>query len=162
MKGLRIGYGFDVHVLAPGRALKLGGIRIPHTHGAQGHSDADVLLHALCDALLGALALGDIGQHFPNTDPKYKEIDSRKLLEIVYTKVRTAGYVLVNMDALICLEEPILAPFIAEMRKQISLLLQVDIDRVSIKATTGEQIGFVGRKEGLAAQVAVLITQQDK
>ena len=162
MIDIRIGQGYDVHRLAAGRSLRIGGVDIPHTAGSLGHSDADVLLHALCDALLGALALGDIGQHFPDTDSNYKDIDSRELLTEVYKKVKIAGYVIMNIDAWVCLERPKIATYIGAIREQIATLLDCSVKQVSVKATTGEQIGFVGREEGLAAQAIVLLSRQHR
>ena len=156
---IRIGQGYDVHRLVAGRSLRIGGVDIPHTVGSLGHSDADVLLHALCDALLGAVALGDIGQHFPDTDPTYKSIDSRDLLTEVYKKVNKKDYVIVNMDAIVCLERPKISAYIGDMRKQIANLLSCSVEMISIKATTGEKIGFVGREEGISSQVVVLLSQ---
>ena len=157
MDTLRIGQGYDMHRLVPGRALVLGGVRIPSEKGAEGHSDADVLLHATCDALLGALALGDIGQHFPDTDPKYKGIDSRELLKSVYKKVSDENYQLSNMDATICLEKPKIAAHIDKIRAEIATLLHTDVKNISVKATTGEKIGTIGREEGLSAHVSLLL-----
>lgn len=155
--GYRIGYGIDFHQLKEGRSLWIGGIEIPHTKGSLGHSDADVLLHAICDALLGSLALGDIGVHFPNTDPAYKDIDSKILLKESYHKIKEKGYRVVNIDASVCLEMPKIKPHIDDMRHTISSILEVSIDDVSIKATTTERMGFAGREEGLFAQAVVLI-----
>lgn len=156
---LRIGSGIDFHQLAEGRALWIGGIQIPHHKGAVGHSDADVLLHAICDALLGALALGDIGQHFPNTDDAFKNIDSKILLEKCVELVQSKGYSVVNVDATLCLEAPKIRPYVTSMQETIAPLLGVAIDAVSIKATTTEKMGFAGREEGLMAQATVLLQQ---
>jgi 2-C-methyl-D-erythritol 2,4-cyclodiphosphate synthase len=156
---LRIGSGIDFHQLAEGRALWIGGIQIPHHKGAVGHSDADVLLHAICDALLGALALGDIGQHFPNTDEAYKNIDSKILLKKCVELIRFKGYLVVNVDATLCLEEPKIRPYVTKMQETIAPLLGVELDAVSIKATTTEKMGFAGREEGLMAQATVLLQQ---
>ncbi|MFM2118311.1 MAG: hypothetical protein RL316_1501 [Bacteroidota bacterium] len=156
---LRIGSGIDFHQLAEGRALWIGGIQIPHHKGAVGHSDADVLLHAICDALLGALALGDIGQHFPNTDDAFKNIDSKILLEKCVELIRSKGYSVVNVDATLCLEAPKIRPYVTSMQETIAPLLGVAIDAVSIKATTTEKMGFAGREEGLMAQATVLLQQ---
>ena len=153
----RIGFGIDFHQLAAGRELWLGGVRIPHEKGAIGHSDADVLLHAICDALLGALALGDIGVHFPNDDPAYKNIDSKVLLSKAHSLVQGKLYRVVNIDASVCLEAPKIVAYKDEMRKTIAGILQLTIDDVSIKATTTEQMGFVGRGEGLIAYATVLL-----
>ena len=156
---LRIGSGIDFHQLAEGRALWIGGIQIPHHKGAVGHSDADVLLHAICDALLGALALGDIGQHFPNTDDAFKNIDSKILLKKCVELIKSKGYSVVNVDATLCLEAPKIRPYVTKMQETIAPLLGVAIDAVSIKATTTEKMGFAGREEGLMAQATVLLQQ---
>lgn len=157
MKPVRIGYGYDVHQFDEGRKLVLGGVEIPHSKGLLGHSDADVLLHAITDALLGALALGDIGRHFPDTDPKYKDADSLKLLSLCYQKVQDEGYELGNLDATVVAEQPKLRPYIDEIRHKISKCLHCNVEDVSIKATTSEKMGFVGREEGVAAAAVVLI-----
>jgi len=154
---IRIGTGFDVHKLAPGLPLIIGGVRIPHSSGFVAHSDGDVLIHAICDALLGALALGDIGQHFPDTDEAYKGIDSKLLLTHVYKLVRQKGYKLVNIDSVIMAQSPKMAPHLTNMREQLARILVVNIDQVGIKATTTEKLGFVGREEGIAAQTVVLL-----
>lgn len=153
----RIGTGYDVHRLAEGRTLRLGGVQIPFAKGCLAHSDGDVLLHAVCDALLGALALGDIGGHFPDNDPQYKNISSIILLERVYDLVLQKGFRLVNMDATILLQEPKITPYIADMRNQIAQTLDVEIEAVSIKATTTEGLGFIGNGEGVAAQAVVML-----
>lgn len=155
----RIGTGIDFHQLAEGRSLWIGGIQIPHHKGAVGHSDADVLLHAICDALLGALALGDIGEHFPNTDPTYKNIDSKILLSHCVELIQSKGYAVVNVDATLCLEAPKIRPYVAQMQQAIAPLMGLSIDAVSIKATTTEKMGFAGREEGLMAQATVLLQQ---
>jgi len=155
--GYRIGFGVDFHQLAEGRELWLGGVRIPHTRGSLGHSDADVLLHAICDALLGALNLGDIGQHFPNTDPAYKDIDSKVLLQKSYALVKERNYRLVNVDSTVCLEAPKIMKYADAMRAAMADVLEVGKDDISIKATTTEQMGFVGRGEGLMAYATVLL-----
>jgi len=155
--GFRIGSGIDFHQLAEGRKLLIGGVEIPHSKGSVGHSDADVLLHAICDALLGALALGDIGIHFPNTSPDYKDIDSKILLKLSYDKIKNAGYHVVNVDSTICLEEPKVKPYVAAMCRSIAEILEVEIGDVSVKATTTEKMGFAGRQEGLVAYATVLI-----
>lgn len=154
---MRIGFGIDYHALAPGIPLVLGGVQIPSTLGCVAHSDGDVLLHALCDALLGALALGDIGQHFPNTDPQYKDKDSTYFLRSVYAKVQAEGYLLCNADTMLLLEYPALAPHIPAMRAKIATLLGAIPHQISIKATTTEGLGFIGRKEGIAAHACVLL-----
>jgi 2-C-methyl-D-erythritol 2,4-cyclodiphosphate synthase len=153
----RIGSGVDFHQLVEGRALWLGGVQIPHSKGALGHSDADVLLHALCDALLGALNLGDIGIHFPNTDPAYKDIDSKILLKRTYALVREKNYRIVNIDSTICLETPKIMKYAEAMRHGIAGILEISNADISIKATTTERLGFVGRGEGVVAYVTVLI-----
>ncbi len=157
---MRIGYGYDVHAFAKDRKLILGGVEIPYEKGLLGHSDADVLLHAVSDALLGALALGDIGKHFPDTDPKYINADSMKLLIEVYEKIKAKGYLLGNIDSVIALQKPKIAPYIDEMRKKIAELLSVNIDQVSVKATTTEKLGFVGREEGIEAVAVVLVVKE--
>jgi 2-C-methyl-D-erythritol 2,4-cyclodiphosphate synthase len=155
----RIGQGIDFHKLVEGREFWLGGILIPHTKGALGHSDADVLLHAICDALLGALSLGDIGQHFPDTDAAYKGIDSKVLLAKSYQLVCERGYRLVNVDSTILLQAPKIRKYVDEMRKTIADILSVSADDVSIKATTTEQLSFVGREEGIVATANVLLVK---
>ncbi len=156
----RIGSGIDFHQLVTGRDLWLGGVKIPHTKGALGHSDADVILHAICDALLGALALGDIGTHFPDTASEFKNIDSKILLQRSYDLISSKGYTLVNVDASLCLELPKIKPYVAEMQAVIAGILKVDISDVSIKATTTERMGFVGREEGLVAYATVLLQKK--
>lgn len=153
----RIGSGVDFHQLATGRKLFIGGVEIPHTKGALGHSDADVLLHAICDAMLGALALGDIGVHFPNTAAEYKDIDSKILLQLSYDKIKAKGYHVVNLDCTLCLEAPKIKPYIPQMQEVIARILEVEKDDVSVKATTTETMGFAGREEGLFAYATVLI-----
>jgi len=153
----RTGIGFDVHAFAENRKLIIGGIVIPFEKGLAGHSDADVLLHAICDALLGSLALGDIGKHFPDTDPKFKNADSTRLLTEVYKLVEVKGYELVNIDSMILLEKPKISPYIEKMRERIASILNSDIDKISVKATTTERLGFTGREEGVAAMATVLI-----
>lgn len=153
----RIGQGYDVHQLAENRPFWLGGLQIAHTHGAVGHSDADVLIHAICDALLGALALRDIGYHFPNKDPRYKDIDSKKLLAQVVAMLHEKGYQIGNIDAMVCLEEPKINPYIPEMQKILAEIMHISPEDVSIKATTSEKLGFVGRKEGITATAVALI-----
>jgi len=153
----RIGSGIDFHQLVEGREFWLGGIKVPHEKGALGHSDADVLLHAICDALLGALALGDIGTHFPDTSSEFKNIDSKILLKRSYDLVLSKGYKLVNVDASLCLEKPKIKPYVGQMQAVIAEILKVEIEDVSIKATTTEKMGFVGREEGLVAYATVLL-----
>jgi len=157
MSDLRIGNGFDVHKLTEGESLILGGVKIPFHKGLSGHSDADVLLHAITDALLGALALGDIGKHFPDSDSKYKNINSRIILREVQKKVTEQGYKLINIDSTVVVEKPKLAPYIPEMRKKIASDLGISADQVSVKATTSEKLGFTGRGEGISASATVLI-----
>jgi 2-C-methyl-D-erythritol 2,4-cyclodiphosphate synthase len=153
----RIGSGVDFHQLAEGKELWIGGIKIPHNKGAVGHSDADVLLHALCDAILGALALGDIGTHFPDTDSTYKDIDSKILLQKTIALANGEGYEVVNADTTLCLELPKIKPFVPAMQEAISSILGISAKDVSIKATTTEKLGFVGRQEGLVAYATVLL-----
>ena len=154
---MRIGQGFDVHQLVAGRKLVIGGVEIAHDKGLLGHSDADVLLHAICDALLGAAALGDIGKHFPDSDPRYKGIDSRTLLRHVFALLKDKGYRVVNVDATIIAEAPRMAPHIAQMVANIAADLGVDAGAVNVKATTTEKLGFTGRGEGIAAQAIALL-----
>ena len=156
----RIGFGLDFHQLVEGRPLCIGGITIPHHKGALGHSDADVLLHAICDAMLGALALGDIGQHFPDTDASYKNIDSKILLQKTQALIAAKGYAVVNIDSTVCLETPKIKKHSGEMVKVISAILGIEMDAVSIKATTAEKMGFVGREEGLSAYATVLLVKK--
>lgn len=158
---MRIGYGYDVHRLAGGRPLVLGGVTIPHEKGLDGHSDADVLLHAITDALLGALALGDIGLHFPDNDPAYKQIDSRILLRKAYSLITGKGFLLVNMDATVLAERPRLKNYIPDMRSVIATDLNCRIEQISVKATTSEKMGFVGREEGIAAMAVVLLEREN-
>ncbi len=153
----RIGYGYDVHQLVKGRDLFLGGIKIPHSKGCIAHSDGDVLLHAICDALLGAAAMRDIGVHFPNTNLEYKDIDSKVLLKKSLELIASKGYSVVNIDSTICLEKPKLKDLIPEMIETIAKLLNTSIENVSVKATTTEKLGFVGKEEGIAAHAVVLI-----
>lgn len=155
--GMRIGSGIDFHQLAEGRKLFIGGVEIPHHKGAVGHSDADVLLHAICDALLGALALGDIGTHFPDTSSEFKNIDSKILLKRSFDKITEQGYQVVNVDSTLCLEAPKIKPYIANMQKVIADILEIEISDVSVKATTTEKMGFAGREEGLVAYATVLL-----
>lgn len=156
---IRTGFGYDVHQLREGLPFRLGGIEVPHTHGALGHSDADVLLHVICDALLGAANLRDIGFHFPDTDPQYKGIDSKKLLAGVMHLLRERGWAVGNIDSTICLEVPKVNPHIPRMQATIAEVMGVEPDRISIKATTTEKLGFVGRREGVAAYATVLIVR---
>jgi 2-C-methyl-D-erythritol 2,4-cyclodiphosphate synthase len=154
---MRIGFGYDVHRFEEGRELWLGGIQIPHSQGLLGHSDADVLIHALCDALLGAAALGDIGKHFPDTDPAFKGIDSKILLAKTAQLIAWAGFTFGNADITLAVQEPRIAPYIDAMRNVLSEILRTDAGQISIKATTTEKLGFEGRKEGISAYAVVLI-----
>ncbi len=156
---MRIGYGYDVHQFADGRELILGGVEIPYQKGLLGHSDADVLLHAVMDALLGAAALGDIGKHFPDNDPKYKDAESVKLLWDVVGMLKAEGYRIVNIDSTICAQEPKLAPYIDEMRENIAVACGLKKNAVSIKATTEERLGFTGRLEGISATAVCLLEE---
>ena len=153
----RIGTGYDVHALREGLPLILGGVNIPHTHGLVGHSDADVLLHAICDALLGSLALGDIGKHFPDTSAEYKGIDSRILLQRTFQLIKEKGYRLGNLDSTIIMQRPKIKDYIPRMQLIIAEILEADPSRVSVKATTTEKLGFAGREEGVAAEAVVLV-----
>lgn len=155
--GFRIGSGVDFHQLAEGRELWIGGVLVPHSKGAVGHSDADVLLHAICDALLGAACLGDIGKHFPDTDTTYKNIDSKILLERTIALIKEEGYSVINIDSTLCLQEPKIKPFVTKMQQVIASIAGIREKDVSIKATTTEEMGFVGRKEGLVAYATVLL-----
>lgn len=154
---IRIGQGYDVHALAEGLRLVLCGVEIEHTKGCVAHSDGDVAIHALCDALLGALALGDIGKLFPDTDPRYKGIDSTKLLQIVLNLVRDKGYDISNLDITIAMQRPKLRPYIDQMRECLAGVLEIEVDRVSVKATTTERLGFEGREEGVSATAVALL-----
>jgi 2-C-methyl-D-erythritol 2,4-cyclodiphosphate synthase len=156
---MRVGFGYDVHALVPGRPLVLGGVRIPYLFGLLGHSDADVLLHAICDALLGAIAEGDIGRHFPDTDPQYKDIKSSILLERVMAKVKEKGSHLVNIDATIVAQKPRLSDFIPRMVNEIAKVLEIDASRINVKATSTEGLGFAGKGEGIAAYAVALIEE---
>lgn len=157
----KIGFGYDVHQLVVNRKLIIGGIEIEHHKGLEGHSDADVLLHAICDALLGALALGDIGKHFPNTDQKFKDIDSRVLLLKTYDLIKDNGYLLGNIDSTIVIQEPKIAPYIPSMRKVIAEILNAGVEQISIKATTSEGLGYEGRGEGVSAYAIVLLIKKE-
>jgi 2-C-methyl-D-erythritol 2,4-cyclodiphosphate synthase len=159
MTNMRIGNGFDVHALVTGRSLVLGGVTIPHARGLDGHSDADVLLHAVCDAILGALALGDIGMHFPDSDVRWKGADSRVLLRHVASLASAQGWRIGNLDATVIAEAPKLAPHVPAMRANIAADLACDIGDISVKATTTERLGFPGREEGIAALATVLLLQ---
>lgn len=160
MTKLRIGLGVDFHQLVPERDFWLGGILVPHHKGALGHSDADVLLHAICDALLGAASLGDIGVHFPDTDQAYKNIDSKILLSRCRELIAEKGYFVVNVDASLCLQAPKIKPYVPQMQEVIAQLLGVTTEEISIKATTTEKLGFVGREEGVVAYATVLLEKQ--
>ncbi|MBR3144498.1 MAG: 2-C-methyl-D-erythritol 2,4-cyclodiphosphate synthase [Clostridia bacterium] len=156
---MRIGHGYDVHALVPDRKLIIGGVEIPHEVGLLGHSDADVLLHAICDALLGAAALGDIGKHFPDSDMKYFGISSVKLLEKTGELLKEKGYFVLNIDSTILAERPKLSPYIDAMRENIAAALKIEKDSVSVKATTEEKLGFTGEEKGIAAHAVCLITE---
>ncbi|MGF1775326.1 2-C-methyl-D-erythritol 2,4-cyclodiphosphate synthase [Vibrio nomapromontoriensis] len=156
---MRIGHGFDVHKFGGDGPVIIGGVSIPYEQGLLAHSDGDVALHALCDALLGAIAAGDIGRHFPDTDAEWKGADSRALLRDVYAKVRAKGYELVNADVTIMAQAPKMAPYIEQMCQVIAIDLETDIENVNVKATTTERLGFTGRKEGIATEAVVLITK---
>jgi 2-C-methyl-D-erythritol 2,4-cyclodiphosphate synthase len=157
VNGLRVGSGFDVHALGPGDFVMLGGVRVPHSHGVVAHSDGDVLLHALCDALLGAAGLGDIGQHFKDTDPKWRGADSAGFVTAVLAMVRARGFSVVNADLTLIAQAPRLAPYRQGMQARIAQLLEVPAGQVNLKATTTEGLGFLGRAEGIAAQAVVLL-----
>ena len=159
---IRFGQGFDVHQLVEGRPLVIGGVRIPYEKGLIGHSDADVLLHTVCDAILGALGLGDIGKHYPDTSPKYKNIDSKQLLGDVWKKAQAMRYQLGNLDATIIAQKPKMAPYIPEMRALLAQQLHAEEGQINIKATTTEQLGFTGRGEGIAAMAVVSMIQYDQ
>jgi 2-C-methyl-D-erythritol 2,4-cyclodiphosphate synthase len=157
----RTGIGFDVHAFADDRKLIIGGVDIPHEKGLAGHSDADVLLHAITDALLGSLALGDLGKHFPDTDQKYKDADSKLLLKDAYNLIKEKGYIIGNIDAVVSAQKPKLAPYIENMRRVISGLVDTEIENISVKATTTEKLGFIGREEGIAAFSTVLVLKSE-
>ncbi|MBK7498536.1 MAG: 2-C-methyl-D-erythritol 2,4-cyclodiphosphate synthase [Ignavibacteriales bacterium] len=157
----RTGFGFDVHAFAEGRKLIIGGVEIPFDKGLEGHSDADVLLHAICDAMLGALALGDIGIHFPNTDERWKDADSTLLLKHVNELINSKGYELGNLDCVLAMEKPKISPYVEQIRNRISEMLNADVEQISIKATTTEKLGFVGRAEGVVSFATVLLAKKD-
>ena len=159
---MRIGHGYDVHAFAEGRKLILGGVDIPHTKGLMGHSDADVLTHAVCDSLLGALAMGDIGKHFPDTDSSFKNVNSLLLLEKVKALLSAEGYGIVNVDSTLIAQKPKLAPYIDEMRKNLANAMGIPVTDVSVKATTEERLGFTGREEGISAHAVCLIEKISK
>ena len=156
---MRVGFGYDVHPMVEGRPLILGGIKIPYLYGLQGHSDADVLLHAISDALLGAIAEGDIGRYFPDTDPQYKNIRSTILLKKVMTRVSEKGVHILNIDATILAEKPKLSDHIPRIEKEIADVLEIETGRINVKATTSEGLGFVGREEGISAYAVVLVEE---
>lgn len=156
----RVGQGYDVHAFAEGRPLILGGIEIPHDRGLLGHSDADVLLHTITDAALGAIGEGDIGRHFPDTDPEWKDADSAKLLQYIWKIVEDKGYVLGNVDATIIAQRPKMAPYIEPMKARIAELLNADISQINVKATTTEKLGFTGREEGIASLATILLIKK--
>lgn len=158
---MRIGHGFDVHAFGPGNRVMIGGVRIEHSHGVVAHSDGDVALHALCDAVLGAAGLGDIGGMFPDTEPRWSGADSRELLRLVVARLATSGLAVANADITVIAQAPRLAPHIAEMRARIAADLGVAADRVNLKATTTEKLGYIGRGEGLAAHAVVLLSEPD-
>jgi len=157
MNRFRVGFGYDVHQMSPGRTLIIGGVTVPHTKGAKGHSDADVLLHAIADALLGAAALGDIGAHFPDTDTRFKNIDSKVILQEVVALLRENNYSIGNIDTTVVLQQPKISPYTPQMRKQIAAVLEIDVSNVSVKASTTERLGFVGREEGIAAYAVATV-----
>jgi len=159
---LRIGNGYDVHRLVEGRKLILGGVEIPHRKGVLGHSDGDVLIHAIMDALLGALALGDIGQHFPDTSNEYKDIDSMILLKRVFSLIKERGYKIINLDCIIVAQQPKLKPYLDDMRDGVSKVLETEISNISIKATTEEKLGFTGNEEGIKSYCVVLLQKNKK
>ncbi|WP_282021087.1 2-C-methyl-D-erythritol 2,4-cyclodiphosphate synthase [Planomicrobium okeanokoites] len=157
---IRIGQGYDVHQLVEGRPLILGGIEIPHHKGLLGHSDADVLLHTITDAALGAIGDGDIGKHFPDTDPEFKDADSRKLMTHIWQYVKEQGYELGNVDCTVIAQKPKLAPYIEQLRESIAGLLEADVSQVNVKATTNEKLGYLGREEGIAALAVILLVER--
>ncbi|QHJ69684.1 MULTISPECIES: 2-C-methyl-D-erythritol 2,4-cyclodiphosphate synthase [Planococcaceae] len=157
---IRIGQGYDVHQLVEGRPLILGGIEIPHHKGLLGHSDADVLLHTITDAALGAIGGGDIGKHFPDTDPEFKDADSRKLMTHIWQYVKEQGYELGNVDCTVIAQKPKLAPYIEQLRESIAGLLEADVSQVNVKATTNEKLGYLGREEGIAALAVILLVER--
>ena len=157
----RIGFGYDVHALVEDRKLILGGVQITHSKGLKGHSDADVLIHAIMDALVGALGLGDIGRHFPDTDPAYKDISSRSMLETLRGLVEKEGYALNNLDCTLVAQEPKIAPFLPEMKRNLAESLKADVNRINIKATTSEGLGFCGKREGMEAFAVVSLIKED-
>ena len=157
---MRIGFGVDYHQLVEGMDLWIGGVKIPHTKGALGHSDADVLLHAICDAMLGAVSLGDIGVHFPDTSSEFKDIDSKILLKKSFELIQAEGYSIINIDSTLCLEAPKIKSFVPQMQATIASILHLTVKDVSIKATTAEKMGFIGREEGLVAYATILLSKK--
>ncbi|WP_372883055.1 2-C-methyl-D-erythritol 2,4-cyclodiphosphate synthase [Psychromonas sp.] len=157
---IRIGHGFDVHKFGGQGPITIAGVKIPHVQGLIAHSDGDVALHALCDAILGALALGDIGRHFPDNDPQYSGIDSRNLLQNVFQQAKQRGYIIGNIDLTIVAQAPKMAPFIADMCAEISGIVETEIDNVNVKATTTERLGAIGREEGIASYAVVLLMKK--
>ncbi len=157
---IRIGQGIDYHQLVEGRKLIIGGVEVPHTKGALGHSDADVLLHSICDAMLGALSLGDIGKHYPDTDPDYKDADSKILLQDTYKMIEQRGYIIGNIDSTLMLQKPKIASYIMPMRECIAELLKIEIERISVKATTTEKLDAVGAEKGIVAQAVCLLIKK--
>lgn len=158
---IRTGIGYDVHQLKEGLPLWLGGIEVPHTKGLVGHSDADVLIHAICDALLGATALGDIGQHFPDSDPAYKGIDSKILLQKVCELIKGKGFTISNIDSILCMQKPKVATYIPKMRSTLADVMQIPVEDISVKATTSEHLGFEGREEGISAHAIATLIQEN-
>ncbi|MDR1617044.1 MAG: 2-C-methyl-D-erythritol 2,4-cyclodiphosphate synthase [Syntrophomonadaceae bacterium] len=158
---MRIGYGYDAHNFIAGRPLIIGGVTIPYEKGLAGHSDADVLVHAICDAVLGALALGDIGAHFPDHNPRYKNISSLLLLQETYEMIRERGYVIINIDSTIVAQAPAMSPYSSQMRARIAKVLNIDTEQISVKATSTEGLGFEGRKEGIGATAVVLLENEN-
>jgi 2-C-methyl-D-erythritol 2,4-cyclodiphosphate synthase len=156
---VRVGFGYDVHAFIENRPLILGGIEVPHTHGLLGHSDADVLLHSICDALLGAAALGDLGRHFPDTDPQYRGVSSLLLLEKTVEILRREGFVVVNVDSTLVLQKPRVAAYVPRMQAKIAYAMQIPANCISVKATTTEKLGFAGREEGIAAYAVALVAE---
>jgi len=156
---VRVGFGYDVHAFIEDRPLILGGVEVPHTHGLLGHSDADVLLHAICDALLGAAALGDLGRHFPDTDPQYRGVSSLLLIEKTVEILRREGFVVVNVDSTLVLQKPRVAAYVPRMQAKIANAMQIPANCISVKATTTERLGFAGREEGIAAYAVALVTE---
>lgn len=161
MRGIRIGYGYDVHALKEGLTLTIGGLRIEHTKGCVAHSDGDVLVHAICDALLGALALGDIGKHFPDTSSEFKGIDSKILLARCVDLIASHGYEIGNVDSMLCLERPKILKYVDNMRVTLAAIMKVAVEDVSVKATTKERLGFVGAEDGVEASAVVLLFKKD-